>query len=79
MSNLRSLDALLGMVTKRKGGREVVRAAIDALQAAFLTFLLPDRKLKCFAQQPLHVSRRPQASLAYFLFMVWCSKPACYY
>lgn len=56
---MRSLDALLSMVQKRKGGREVVRHAIEALQEAFLTFLLPDRKLKFFTQQPLQVSAMP--------------------
>jgi ribosome biogenesis protein MAK21 len=46
---------LLGWVTKRKGGRSVVQQAIEALQEAFVNFLLPERKLKSFDQQPLQV------------------------
>ena len=56
VSNLNSLDALISWVQKRKGGREVVRQAIEALQELFCTVLLPDRKLLHFEQRPLHVS-----------------------
>jgi ribosome biogenesis protein MAK21 len=55
LANLPSLDMLLGWVTKRKGGRTVVQQAIEALQEAFVNFLLPDRKLRSFDQQPLQV------------------------
>jgi ribosome biogenesis protein MAK21 len=47
---------LLGWVTKRAGGRSVVQQAIEALQEAFVNFLLPERKLRTFDQQPLNVS-----------------------
>lgn len=56
MANLKSLDTLIGWVAKRKGGREVVRQAMEALQELFVTVLLPDRRLKHFEQQPLGVS-----------------------
>ncbi len=36
MASLKGLDTLLGWVTKRKGGREVVRQALDALKELFL-------------------------------------------
>lgn len=55
LANLSSLDTLVSWVQKRKGGREVVRQAIEALQELFGTVLLPDRKLLHFEQQPLQV------------------------
>lgn len=53
MANLKSLDTLVGWVAKSKGGRSVVGQAIDAAREAFVTVLLPDRKLKWLGQQPL--------------------------
>ena len=53
LGNLKSLDTLLSWVQKRKGGKEVVRQAIEALQELMLTVLLPDRKLKFLEQQPI--------------------------
>jgi len=55
VANLTSLDTLITWVQKRKGGREVVRQAVEALQELFCTVLLPDRKLLHFEQQPLQV------------------------
>lgn len=55
VANLSSLDTLITWVQKRKGGREVVRQAIEALQELFGTVLLPDRKLVHFEQRPLQV------------------------
>ena len=55
LANLKSLDTLLSWVQKRKGGREVVRQAIEALQELMLTVLLPGRKLKFLEQQPIQV------------------------
>ena len=49
------MDTLLSWVQKRKGGKEVVRQAIEALQELMLTVLLPDRKLKFLEQQPIQV------------------------
>ncbi|KAJ9505795.1 hypothetical protein QJQ45_006511 [Haematococcus lacustris] len=54
VANLAGLDMLLGWVTRRQGGREVVRQALEALQELFLTVLLPDgRRLKHLESQPL--------------------------
>ena len=50
---MRSLDAMLAWVEKRKGGRAVVGQAIEALREVFVAALLPDRKLRWLAQQPL--------------------------
>jgi ribosome biogenesis protein MAK21 len=36
VGSLKSLDALLSWVQKRKGGKEVVRQALDALKELFL-------------------------------------------
>lgn len=55
IANLKSLDTLLSWVQKRKGGKEVVRQAMEALQELALTVLLPDRKLKFLEQQPVQV------------------------
>jgi hypothetical protein len=54
-ANLRSLDGLLALMAKRKGGKGVVAKAMEALQELFLTVLLPDRRLKVLEQQPLQV------------------------
>ncbi|KAL6757303.1 CBF/Mak21 family-domain-containing protein [Haematococcus lacustris] len=54
VANLAGLDMLLGWVTRRQGGREVVRQALEALQELFLAVLLPDgRRLKHLESQPL--------------------------
>ncbi len=45
-------------VQKRKGGKEVVRQAIEALQELMLTVLLPDRRLKFLEQQDVQVCVR---------------------
>ncbi|KAG1665927.1 hypothetical protein FOA52_004516 [Chlamydomonas sp. UWO 241] len=55
IANLKALDTLLSWVTKRKGGKEVVRQAIEALQELFLTCLLPSRRMKFLEQQPVHL------------------------
>jgi len=49
--NLRSLDALAGMVSR--GHARVIGDALDALTALFTSELLPDRKLRYFHEQPL--------------------------
>ena len=58
VANMDQLDQLLSWVQRRKGGKEVVRQAIEALRELFLTVLLPDRKLKFLTQQPLQVGGR---------------------
>lgn len=52
VGNLRALDGLLAWVTRRKGGRDVVGQAIDALKTLFLRSLLPDRRLVAFEKRP---------------------------
>jgi hypothetical protein len=54
-ANMRSLDGLLTLMSKRKGGKGVVAKAMEALQELFATVLLPDRRLKVLEQQPLQV------------------------
>lgn len=66
-ANLRSLDGLLSLMAKRKGGKGVVAKAMEALQELFLTALLPDRRLKALEQQPLKVCFLPRG----FLRLLW--------
>ncbi|KAJ8309042.1 hypothetical protein KUTeg_013916 [Tegillarca granosa] len=49
--NLNSLDSLISMV-KKKGRRESMMAA-ETIKELFLSYLLPDRKLRLFTQNPL--------------------------
>ncbi|GIM15448.1 hypothetical protein Vretimale_18225, partial [Volvox reticuliferus] len=53
VSNMKALDQLVSLATKRSGGKELVRQALEALQELFTNALLPDRKLKFLEQQPL--------------------------
>ncbi len=53
IAGVKGLDTLLGWVSRSKGGRDVVRQAIDSLQELFLAVLLPDRRLRTLEQQPL--------------------------
>lgn len=52
---LKSLDGLMAMMGKSGGGKQVVLAAMEALQELFMSSLLPDRKLRVLEQQPLQV------------------------
>ena len=52
-AHLASLDMLVGWVERNKGGRHVVGQALDALRELFSGFLLPDRALLHFSDQPL--------------------------
>ncbi|KAG0631987.1 hypothetical protein M758_1G296500 [Ceratodon purpureus] len=70
MLNLRTLDALIGMVTS-KGGKRHAAIGIEALRELFLRSLLPDRKLKYLNQQPLSSladSKEGSALLLYWYF-----------
>ncbi|KAM2957331.1 hypothetical protein FF2_024336 [Malus domestica] len=68
IANMRSLDALLGMVTSKVGKRYAF-AGFEALRELFLTSLLPDRKLKNLLQRPLnHV---PETKDGYSLLLLW--------
>ncbi|KAG2496991.1 hypothetical protein HYH03_004996 [Edaphochlamys debaryana] len=53
VANMRALDQVVTWATKRSGGKELVRQALEALQELFATILLPDRKLRFLEQQPL--------------------------
>ncbi|KAF5834970.1 CBF/Mak21 family-domain-containing protein [Dunaliella salina] len=68
VANLSSLDSLISWVQKRKGGREVARQAIEALQELFCSVLLPDRKLVHFEQQPLHLLPAGKEGSKYLLW-----------
>ncbi|XP_050383837.1 protein SLOW WALKER 2 [Argentina anserina] len=68
IANLRSLDALLGMVASKVGKRYAF-AGFDALRELFLTSLLPDRKLKSLIQRP--VNDLPETKDGYSLLLLW--------
>lgn len=68
VANLKSLDALLGMVTS-KGGKRHAAMGIDALKELFVASLLPDRKLKFLTQQPLQA--HPDIYEAERLLFLW--------
>ncbi|PRQ51668.1 putative CCAAT-binding factor [Rosa chinensis] len=68
IANLRSLDALLGMVASKVGKRYAF-AGFDALRELFLTSLLPDRKLKSLLQRPLN--DLPETKDGYSLLLLW--------
>ncbi|KAK7294502.1 hypothetical protein RJT34_17391 [Clitoria ternatea] len=68
IANLRSLDALLGMVTSKVGKRHAF-TGFEALQELFIASLLPDRKLKTLIQRPLnHI---PETKDGYSLLLFW--------
>ncbi|XP_061361888.1 protein SLOW WALKER 2-like [Gastrolobium bilobum] len=68
IANLRSIDALLGMVTSKVGKRHAL-TGFEALQELFIASLLPDRKLKTLIQRPLnHV---PETKDGYSLLLFW--------
>ncbi|XP_014516583.1 CCAAT/enhancer-binding protein zeta [Vigna radiata var. radiata] len=68
MANLRSLDALLGMVTSKVGKRHAL-TGFEALQELFIASLLPDRKLKTLIQRPLN--HLPETKDGYSLLLFW--------
>ncbi|XP_027337939.1 CCAAT/enhancer-binding protein zeta [Abrus precatorius] len=68
IANLRSLDALLGMVTSKVGKRHAL-TGFEALQELFIASLLPDHKLKTLIQRPLnHI---PETKDGYSLLLFW--------
>ncbi|KAI9119728.1 hypothetical protein K1719_009117 [Acacia pycnantha] len=68
IANLRSLDALLGMVTSKVGKRHAL-TGFEALKELFMSSLLPDRKLKTLIQRPInHV---PENKDGYSLLLFW--------
>mmetsp|Transcript_8714 Transcript_8714/g.18540 ORF Transcript_8714/g.18540 Transcript_8714/m.18540 type:complete len:1163 (-) Transcript_8714:938-4426(-) len=73
-ANMKSLDTLMSWVQKRKGGRDVVRAALEALQELFLTVLLPDRRLRTLEQQP--IKSLPAGKAGHKHLLLWCVEDA---
>ncbi|CAH8359277.1 unnamed protein product [Eruca vesicaria subsp. sativa] len=67
IANMRSLDALLGMVTSKVGKRFAFKG-LKAL-SEILIRLLPDRKLKTLLQRPLNSI--PENKDGYSLLMFW--------
>jgi hypothetical protein len=74
VANLKSLDVLVGWVARSQGGRTVVGQAIDAAREAFITVLLPDRKLKWLSQQPL--AALEQSKLGEKRLLLWTLEDA---
>lgn len=70
LANLKALDTILGMVTSKVGKRHA-GVGIDALKELFLISLLPDRKLKYFGQQSLHVLSETKDANSLLLFWYW--------
>uniref|UniRef100_A0A5B7B011 Putative CCAAT/enhancer-binding protein zeta n=1 Tax=Davidia involucrata TaxID=16924 RepID=A0A5B7B011_DAVIN len=68
IANLRSLDALLGMVTSKVGKRHAL-TGFEALKELFISSLLPDRKLKTIFQRPLN--HLPESKDGYSLLLFW--------
>ncbi|KAG6669017.1 hypothetical protein CIPAW_01G213900 [Carya illinoinensis] len=68
IANLRSLDALLGMVASKVGKRHAL-AGFEALKELFISSLLPDRKLKSLLQRP--VDGLPETKDGYSLLLFW--------
>ncbi|XP_062076846.1 protein SLOW WALKER 2 [Humulus lupulus] len=68
MANLRSIDALLGMVTSKVGKRHAL-TGFEALKELFVSSLLPDRKLKNLLQRPLN--HLPETKDGYSLLLFW--------
>ncbi|KAF5470970.1 hypothetical protein F2P56_011451 [Juglans regia] len=68
IANLRSLDALLGMVASKVGKRHAL-TGFEALKELFIASLLPDRKLKSLLQRP--VDSLPETKDGYSLLLFW--------
>ncbi|XP_058108729.1 protein SLOW WALKER 2 [Magnolia sinica] len=68
IANLRSVDALLALVTSKVGKRHAL-VGIEALRDLFRSRLLPDRKLKSLLQRPL--DRLPESKVGYSLLLFW--------
>ncbi|ESQ27942.1 hypothetical protein EUTSA_v10018056mg [Eutrema salsugineum] len=69
IANMRSLDALLGMVTSKVGKRFAFRG-LKAL-SEILIRLLPDRKLKTLLQRPLNSIPENKDGYSLLLFWYW--------
>uniref|UniRef100_A0A1J3K4C8 CCAAT/enhancer-binding protein zeta n=1 Tax=Noccaea caerulescens TaxID=107243 RepID=A0A1J3K4C8_NOCCA len=69
IANMRSLDALLGMVTSKVGKRFAFKG-LKALSEIFIR-LLPDRKLKTLLQRPLNSIPETKDGYSVLLFWYW--------
>ncbi|KAL1203743.1 Protein SLOW WALKER 2 [Cardamine amara subsp. amara] len=69
IANMRSLDALLGMVTSKVGKRFAFKG-LKAL-SEILIRLLPDRKLKTLLQRPLNSIPENKDGYSLLLFWYW--------
>lgn len=69
VANLRSIDAILGMVTSKIGKRHAL-TAFEVLKELFIT-LLPDRKLKILFQRPLNHLSDTKDGYSLLLFWYW--------
>ncbi|KFK41662.1 hypothetical protein AALP_AA2G156700 [Arabis alpina] len=69
IANMRSLDALLGMVTSKVGKRFAFKG-LKAL-SEILIRLLPDRKLKSLLQRPLNSIPENKDGYSLLLFWYW--------
>ncbi|KAI3838081.1 hypothetical protein MKW98_009032 [Papaver atlanticum] len=70
IANIRSLDALLAMVTSKVGKRHAL-TGFEALKELFLSSLLPDRKLKILPQHPLNHLTETKDGYSLLLFWYW--------
>ncbi|PIA53742.1 hypothetical protein AQUCO_00900373v1 [Aquilegia coerulea] len=68
IANIKSLDALVAMVTSKVGKRHAL-TGFEALKELFLESLLPDRKLKSLIQRP--VNHLPESRDGYSLLLFW--------
>ncbi|MCL7036567.1 hypothetical protein MKW94_002438 [Papaver nudicaule] len=70
IANIRSLDALLAMITSKVGKRHAL-TGFEALKELFLSSLLPDRKLKILPQRPLNHLSETKDGNSLLLFWYW--------
>ncbi|KAK1362733.1 CCAAT/enhancer-binding protein zeta-like [Heracleum sosnowskyi] len=68
VANIKSLDALIGMVTSKVGKRHAL-TGFEALKEMFISSLLPERKLKSLFQRP--VNQLPESKDGYSLLLFW--------
>ncbi|GJV62188.1 CCAAT/enhancer-binding protein zeta [Tanacetum coccineum] len=70
IANIKSIDALIGMVTSKVGKRYAF-TGFEALKEMFISSLLPDRKLKTLSQQPLDLLPESKDGNSLLLFWHW--------
>lgn len=70
VANIKSIDALLGMVTSKVGKRYAF-TGFEALKEMFISSLLPERKLRTLFQQPLNHLAETKDGNSLLLFWHW--------